>query len=248
MPEGITSFNHYIPDFINIKTFFSGCKTLMDIWSIFIALLIGAYLLGSIPFGLMVGRRVRGVDITEVGSGNIGAANVAREVGLAWGVVTLLADAFKGFIPVAFVPCLFGASGEIDEALRGLVGLAALLGNQFPVYHHRKGGKGVATCLGVFLAISPVSCVFSGVLFIIVVAMRRYVSLGSMTAALSMPVWLSIGGYSNFLIITSIAMSLLIVLRHRDNIWRLAKGNERRWHIKGNHNSRSIRRSSSPSE
>jgi glycerol-3-phosphate acyltransferase PlsY len=217
-------------------------------WSIFIALLLGAYSMGSIPFGRIVGRRVRGLDITEVGSGNIGAANVAREVGLAWGIVTLLADALKGFIPVAFASCLFGASGEIDEALRGLVGLAALLGSQFPVYNHRKGGKGVATCLGVFLAISPVSCVFSGALFLIVVAIWRYVSLGSMTAALSMPVWLSIGGHPNFLIITSIAMSLLIVLRHRDNIRRLAKGNERRWHVKGNHNSRSIRRSSSPSE
>jgi glycerol-3-phosphate acyltransferase PlsY len=220
----------------------------MDFWSTFIGVVIGAYLLGSIPSGIMVGRRVRGVDITEVGSGNIGAANVAREVGLTWGVITLMADAFKGFIPVAFAPCFFSASGEIDELLRGLVGFAVLLGNQFPVYHHRKGGKGVATSLGVFLAISPVSCVFSGALFILVVAMTRYVSLGSMIAALSMPVWLYMGGHSNFLFVTSIAMSFLIVLRHRDNIWRLAEGSERRWRIRKNHNSRSIRRSSSPSE
>ena len=220
----------------------------MDIWGIFIALVIGAYLLASIPFGLLVGRRVRGLDITKVGSGNIGAANVAREVGLAWGIVTLLADTLKGFIPVAAVPYLLGASPEIDEALRGLVGLAALLGHQFPVYNRLKGGKGVATCLGVFLAISPISCLFSGTIFLFVVALWRYISLGSMAASLSMPGWLSVGGHSEFLIITSMAMSLLIVLRHRDNIRRLAKGNERRWRIKGNHNSRSIRRSSSPSE
>jgi len=220
----------------------------MDRWSIFIALVIGAYLLGSIPFGLVVGRRARGMDITEIGSGNIGAANVAREIGLAWGIVTLLADALKGFIPVAVVPFLLGGSAELDEALRGLVGLAAVLGHQFPVYNHKRGGKGVATCLGVFLAISPLSCAFSGAIFLIVVAIRRYISLGSLVAALSMPAWLSIGGHSGFLIITSMAMSLLIVLRHKDNIRRLAKGNERRWHLKGNHKSRSIRRPNSPSE
>jgi len=188
------------------------------------------------------------IDITEIGSGNIGAANVAREVGLTWGIVTLLADALKGFIPVAVVPCLLGGSAELDEALRGLVGLAAILGHQLPVYNHKRGGKGVATCLGVFLAISPLSCAFSGAIFLIVVAIRRYISLGSMVAALSMPAWLSIGDHSGFLIITSMAMSLLIVLRHKDNIQRLAKGNERRWHIKENHKSRSIRRPSSPSE
>jgi len=206
-------------------------------WAIFIGLVIGGYLLGSIPFGKIVGRRVRGVDITEVGSGNIGAANVAREVGLTWGIVTLLADALKGFIPVAAVPCLLGGSAEVDEALRGLVGLAAVLGHLFPVYNHKRGGKGVATCLGVFLAISPISCAFSGAVFIIMVAIRRYVSLGSMVAALSMPAWLFIGDHSGFLIVTSMAMSLLIVLRHRDNIRRLAKGNERRWQIRKDYKS-----------
>jgi glycerol-3-phosphate acyltransferase PlsY len=206
-------------------------------WGIFVALVIGAYLVALIPFGLIVGRRVRGLDITEVGSGNIGAANVAREVGLAWGIVTLLADALKGFIPVAVVPYLLGPSPEIEEALRGLVGLAAVLGHQFPVYNHCKGGKGVATCLGVFLAISPISCLYSGIIFLIAVALWRYISLGSIAAALSMPGWLSMGGHSGFLIVTSMAMCLLIVLRHKDNIRRLAKGNERRWHIRGNHNS-----------
>jgi glycerol-3-phosphate acyltransferase PlsY len=220
----------------------------MDMWSIFIGTVIGAYLLASIPFGLVVGRRIGGVDITKVGSGNIGAANVAREVGLAWGIVTLLADALKGFIPVAAVVSLLGSSPEVEGVLKGLVGLAALLGHQFPVYNRFKGGKGVATCLGVFLAISPISCVFSGTIFLIVVALWRYISLGSMAAALSMPGWLSIGGHSDFLIITSMAMSLLIVFRHRDNIQRLVKGNERRWHIRGNHDNRSMRRPNSSSE
>jgi len=217
-------------------------------WVIFIGLVIGSYLLGSIPCGLVIGRRVQGLDITKVGSGNIGAANVAREVGIAWGMVTLLADAFKGLIPVALVPCLLDGSAEITEAFMGLVGLAAVLGHQFPVFNHRKGGKGVATGLGVFLAISPASCLLSASVFLIVVVMRRHISLGSMAAALSMPAWLSVGGYSDFLIVTSIAMTLLIILRHRDNIRRLVKGDETRWHTRGNQKSRSIKRSSSPSE
>jgi len=135
----------------------------MDRWSIFIALVIGAYLLGSIPFGLVVGRRIRGIDIAEIGSGNIGAANIAREVGLTWGIVTLLADALKGFIPVAVVPCLLGGSAELDEALRGLVGLAVILGHQLPVYNHkerRKGGCHVSW--GFFSHLAAIVCVFRG--------------------------------------------------------------------------------------
>jgi glycerol-3-phosphate acyltransferase PlsY len=220
----------------------------MDPWGIFVALVIGSYLLGSIPFGLIIGRKVRGLDITQVGSGNIGAANVAREVGMVWGIITLVCDALKGFIPVAAAASLLGVSAGLTEAVQGLVGLTALLGHQFPVYNLRKGGKGVATALGVFLAISPVSCLLSGALFLMVVAMKRYTSLGSMTGALSMPVWLFIGGHSDFLIITAIAIALIIVLRHKDNISRLARGRERRLHIRGGHNSRSIRRSSSSGE
>jgi glycerol-3-phosphate acyltransferase PlsY len=220
----------------------------MDAWVIFIALVIGSYLLGSIPFGLIIARRVRGLDITEVGSGNIGAANVAREVGMVWGVATLVCDTLKGLIPVTVGSLLLGGSAGLHEGLVGLVGLAALLGHQFPVYRPRKGGKGVATGLGIFLAISPISCLFSGALFLMVVAMKRYVSLGSMIAALSMPVWLFLGGHSDFLLLTSIAISLFIVFRHRDNISRLAKGSERKWRIGGDHRSRSIRRSSSSGE
>jgi len=220
----------------------------MDMWGIFIGTLIGAYLLGSIPFGLVVGRSIAGVDITAVGSSNIGAANVAREIGIAWGIVTLVADALKGFIPVAAVVSLSGTSPELEEVVQGLVGLAALLGHQFPVYNRFKGGKGVATCIGVFLAISPISCLLSGAIFLVVVAPWRYISLGSMAAALSLPGWLSIGGHSDFLIVASMGMSLLITFRHRDNIQRLFKGNERRWQIRGNHDNRSMRRPSSSSE
>ncbi len=198
-------------------------------WIVFAVLLIGAYLLGSIPFGVLISQKVARLDITKAGSGNIGATNVAREVGLKWGVITLLADVLKGFIPVVLARYLLGSSIEMNEALKGMIGLTALLGHQFPVYSHFRGGKGVATCLGVFLAISPISCLFSGVMFFILVALWRYISLGSILGALTMPIWLYLTGHSTFMILPSLVMSLLITFQHRGNIQRLIQGNERRW-------------------
>jgi len=198
-------------------------------WIVFAVLLIGAYLLGSIPFGVLISKKVARLDITKAGSGNIGATNVAREVGLKWGVITLLADVLKGFIPVVLAHYLLGSSIEMNEALKGMIGLTALLGHQFPVYSHFRGGKGVATCLGVFLAISPISCLFSGVMFFILVALWRYISLGSILGALTMPIWLYLTGHSTFMILPSLVMSLLITFQHRGNIQRLIQGNERRW-------------------
>jgi len=198
-------------------------------WIVFAVLLIGAYLLGSIPFGVLISKKVARLDITKAGSGNIGATNVAREVGLKWGVITLLADVLKGFIPVVLAHYLLGSSIEMNEALKGMIGLTALLGHQFPVYSRFRGGKGVATCLGVFLAISPISCLFSGVMFFILVALWRYISLGSILGALTMPVWLYLTGHSTFMILPSLVMSLLITFQHRGNIQRLIQGNERRW-------------------
>ena len=198
-------------------------------WTLFIVLLIGAYLLASIPFGLFISQKVLRLDITKAGSGNIGATNVAREVGLKWGVITLLADVLKGFIPVVFARYLLGSTVEISEALSGTVGLSALLGHQFPVYNRFRGGKGVATCLGVFLAISPISCLFSGIVFFILVALWRYISLGSILGALTMPIWLYATGHLTFMILSSLVMSLLITFQHRENIQRLIQGKERRW-------------------
>jgi glycerol-3-phosphate acyltransferase PlsY len=204
----------------------------MESWGLFIALLIGAYLLASIPFGLVISQRVAKLDITKAGSGNIGAANVSREVGLTWGILTLLADALKGFIPVVLSLYLLGSSTEMQVALGGSVGLVALLGHQFPIYNRFRGGKGVATCLGIFLAISPISCLFSGIAFLTLVSVFRYISLGSIVGALTMPIWLYAMGYSSNFIILSVIISLLITIKHIGNIQRLIKGSERRWQIK----------------
>jgi len=201
----------------------------MEMWVLFIALLTAAYLLGSIPFGLLISQKVAKLDITKAGSGNIGAANVAREVGLKWGIVTLLADTLKGFIPVICAYYFLGSSAEINEALKGMIGLAALLGHQFSIYNRFKGGKGVATCLGVFLAISPISCLFCSMIFFIFVALWRYISLGSIVASFAMPLCLYFTGHPNIIIILSLIMSFLITFQHRANIRRLIRGNERRW-------------------
>ncbi|UCG64307.1 MAG: glycerol-3-phosphate 1-O-acyltransferase PlsY [Deltaproteobacteria bacterium] len=216
-------------------------------WTVIIILLIGAYLLGSIPFGVIISRAVIRLDITKVGSGNIGATNVAREVGLKWGVITLVADALKGYIPVALAQYMFGSSTETTEGLAGIVGVLALLGHQYPIYNRFKGGKGIATGLGILLALSPISCLFSGIIFVVVVTLWGYVSLGSILAALTVPLWLYIVGHSTFLILLSLIMSLLITFRHRGNIQRLLRGNERKWH-KGGYLNRSTKRPRSSSE
>jgi glycerol-3-phosphate acyltransferase PlsY len=198
-------------------------------WALFLALLTAAYLLGSISFGLLISQKVRKIDITKAGSGNIGAANVAREVGLKWGIVTLLADTLKGFIPVICAYYLINSSAEINEALIGMIGLAALLGHQFSMYHRFKGGKGVATYLGVFLAISPISCLLCGMIFVIFVWVWRYISLGSIVASLAMPLCLYFLRHSNVIIILSLIISFFVIFKHRGNIRRLVQGNERRW-------------------
>jgi len=216
-------------------------------WTAFIGFLIGAYLVGSIPFGLMIGRSAGHVDVSKAGSGNIGATNVAREAGLKWGLVTLVVDALKGFIPVALAYHGIGPPADTAEALSGIVGMAALVGHQFPIYNRFRGGKGIATGLGVFLALSPMACLFSGTVFVVVVILWGYISLGSILAAFTLPLWLFLLGHSKQLALLSLVIALLITFLHRGNIQRLLKGNERKWRNTGYLN-RSTSRPNSSSE
>jgi len=216
-------------------------------WTALIGFLIGAYLLGSIPFGLMIGRSFGHVDVSKAGSGNIGATNVAREVGVTWGLVTLVVDTLKGFMPVALANHSIGPTADTAEVLIGIVGMAALLGHQFPVFNRFKGGKGIATGLGVFLALSPMACLFSGTVFVVMVILWGYISLGSLLAALGLPLWLLVLGHSKQLVLLSTVIVLVIVFLHRGNIQRLLQGNERRWRNAGYLN-RSTSRPNSSSE
>lgn len=197
-------------------------------WVLFI---VGAYLAGSIPFGAFIARIVARIDITQHGSGNIGATNVARSVGLKWGILTLVLDALKGFGPAALFQSHFGGVDGGPAPALGLaaVALASLVGHQFSVFGRFRGGKGVATALGAYLAISPLACLAGLAVFIVVVRIWDFVSLGSMTAALLGPLlfWLLDG--RGPIILSGGIMALLICFQHRQNIRRLIKGTESKW-------------------
>ena len=184
------------------------------------ALLICAYLLGSVPTGLLLARSM-GVNIRETGSGNIGATNVYRTMGRKVGIMTLIGDCLKGLIPV-----LVAKSLGLPPIWIAAIGLAAFLGHVYTVFLGFKGGKGVATALGVFLGTSWLSVVFAMLIFAVVLYKWRYVSLASITAAALIPlfVWLVQGGPE--LIVMSLAIALLVIFRHSENIARLRAGTE----------------------
>ncbi len=190
-------------------------------------ILLAAYLVGSIPFGLVLGR-LAGIDVRAAGSRNIGATNVTRLAGKKLGALTLLCDALKGVLPMVAAARLLPESGG-RELWVTLAGGAAFLGHLYPLYLSFQGGKGVATALGIFLYLAPVAALLDLLLFIGVVSNWGYVSLGSLTAALLMPglVWLLYGSASKALL--ALGVGALVWLKHRENILRLMRGEEKGW-------------------
>lgn len=184
-----------------------------------------AFVVGSVPFGRIIGKAVARVDVREVGSRNIGATNVAREVGTGWGVGTLILDAFKGAAPVLTV----GAVGPAAPGLAEVSGLAAVVGHQYSPFLGFRGGKGVATALGVFLALEPAACLPALGVFVGVVLLWDMVSLGSISAACTVPATLMVLGGAWERVAVSVAVAGLIVFAHRENLARIARGTERRW-------------------
>ncbi|MEO5618677.1 MAG: glycerol-3-phosphate 1-O-acyltransferase PlsY [Candidatus Eisenbacteria bacterium] len=197
------------------------------------ALLLG-YLCGALPFGLWVGRAFRGVDVRTLGSGNSGATNVYRTLGPGLGILTLLLDALKGAIPVWLAPSLPGAEaipGGPDGA-RILAGLAAVAGHVWTFLAGFRGGKGVATTAGVLLALSPAAFGIFAAVFVVTVAVTRYISLGSMLGSVAFAAalaWLPPGGVGQPRFVFGALIALLVVARHRENIVRLLRGTERRF-------------------
>lgn len=191
-----------------------------------------AYLLGSIPFGLILVRLVRGEDVRLSGSGNIGATNVARTGGAKLGVTTLILDALKGYAAVAFAIVVSHREAAIDAGLAAaLAALCAILGHVFPVWLKFRGGKGVATGVGAFLGLAPRAVLVVLAIFLIIVAISRYVSLGSMVASALFPIlayFLYRGTSSVADLLVMFAASLLIILKHKANIRRLLNGTENR--------------------
>lgn len=190
-----------------------------------------AYLVGAIPFGLLIGK-ARGVDIRTTGSRNIGATNVMRSVGKGWGIVTLVLDALKGWGAVVVIPVLFRTMGEVSEpptdVLRITCGCMAILGHSFPVYLRFKGGKGVATSAGMLLGLVPAAFLVGCITFLAVFIPTRYVSLGSIAASIAVPAS-AIGFYKSdgaLIPVTLIVLGVLVIIRHRSNIQRLFNGTE----------------------
>jgi glycerol-3-phosphate acyltransferase PlsY len=185
-----------------------------------IALIAGAYLLGSIPTGLLLGKAF-GVDVRTTGSGNIGATNVYRTAGRSLGILTLVGDCLKGLLPVLIARYL-----ELPVMWLAAVGLAAFLGHVYTVFLGFKGGKGVATALGVFLGLSPIAVLLAIAVFAAVVWQWRYVSLGSIVAAAAMPLLVAMIDQRVLIIAVTAIISSIIIQKHRENIRRLQDGTE----------------------
>lgn len=198
-------------------------------------IVLTAYLLGSIPFGLLVGR-ARGVDIREQGSRNIGATNVWRVLGRKWGLITFFGDTAKGWLAVVagFWIATQWPGAFRDSAYAGIfAAVGCILGHNFPIWLRFKGGKGVATSLGVIFGMMPLASVIIFAIWGVVCKATRYVSLASIVAAMSLPVAVALlrffGRYGDGHFYFACAAALLVIVRHLENIKRLVAGTENRF-------------------
>lgn len=199
--------------------------------------LIGAFLIGSIPFSLLIGRWIGGIDLRQHGSRNVGATNVARTLGLKWGLLALLLDALKGLLPVLLLPPLLLADDNpLVGHLRVGCGLVAICGHMFPPWLGFRGGKGVATALGVVSILAPWATLAAFCVFAVTFAVSRYVSLSSILASVAFAVteFLILGrdAFSSrhwSIAVFSLAVPALIIIRHRANLVRLWHGEEPRF-------------------
>lgn len=210
----------------------------------YILVALGAYLLGSIPFGFLAAK-AKGIDIRSVGSGNIGATNALRALGKPAGIFVLLMDVLKGFAACAFLPPLISnwlaphSSGffrhfqdtpvEFQTRLHVVAGVCAVLGHNYTCWLKFKGGKGIATTAGVYLALAPWAVLVALVAFILAVALTRYVSVGSISGAvaLSATVWV-MTPHNLLLGVVTTALGALAIYKHKSNIQRLLAGTENR--------------------
>lgn len=193
--------------------------------TLFILIMIAIYLIAAIPTGVLLARLMGGEDVRQKGSGNIGATNVYRVAGKLAGVLTLVGDTLKGFLPLlAFKTWL-----EPTPTQLGIASAIAILGHCYPVYLKFKGGKGVATALGIFLVISPKAVFFALIVFILTVAITRYISLGSVLAALSAPLVILLLNHQQPIFLATLFIAALVIWRHNSNIRRLLDGTENRF-------------------
>jgi glycerol-3-phosphate acyltransferase PlsY len=188
--------------------------------------MIIAYLLGSLQFGVLLSKAFGLTDPRQAGSGNTGATNVARNSGMKIGLLVLLCDLLKGVVAV-----LLGYVFGLSELGAACAGLAAVIGHMYPAFYQFKGGKGVATALGVVLVLSPMAALVGLVVMVIVVAVTRYISLGSMLAAILATIYMG-ATHSGHYMIPVIVIAILIIWRHSANIKRLLNGRESKFQFR----------------
>ena len=186
-----------------------------------------AYLLGSIPWGVVLTRIFTSVDIKKQGSGNIGTTNVSRVAGSTLGVLTFIGDVLKGAVPVFLAFVLTSGNQFVDEALLATVALAAFFGHLYPLYmKFKNGGKGVATCAGCFVLLAPLACLVALFVFVVILLSAKRVSAGSLAAAAVLPwaVWFT--AESIWFTASAVIMTTFVFIRHSANIKRLIAGTE----------------------
>ncbi|MEM1451754.1 MAG: glycerol-3-phosphate 1-O-acyltransferase PlsY [Planctomycetota bacterium] len=191
---------------------------------------LASYLLGAVPFGLVMARVLKGVDLREVGSGNIGATNAMRVLGKPLGIVAFLLDFAKGLVPTLLLASYAPALDDISTGLAAsLCGIAAVLGHCFPVYLGFKGGKGVATGCGAISGVQPLVFVVAGVVWLVTLFTSRFVSLASIAMGVTFPVAAAVFEPDKPAFIAACALlTLLVLARHRSNLVRLRAGTEPR--------------------
>lgn len=183
------------------------------------------YLLGSVPFGLILTKLFSQVDPRKIGSKNIGATNIFRTAGKTLGILTLIGDVLKGMAPI-----WIAAQWSLPDHWIAIAGLSPFLGHIFPLFLGFKGGKGVATALGIYIVISPVAVLIEFLLFSVLVWKWRFISLGSICCAMTMPILIAFfrsGSRAYFVL--SVFIGALILFRHQSNISRLLQGMENKW-------------------
>ncbi len=185
------------------------------------------YLLGSIPTALLVSKPF-GIDPREHGSKNLGATNVARILGKKWGLITLIGDMSKGIIPMLIAKHIFAGSPRLSWLIAG-TGFSAFLGHLFPLYLKFRGGKGVATATGVFLVLCPLAVLINFGIFILAVKFSGFVSVGSLLTSALMPIFIYFICPNKAYLYVALMMSILIWIRHHENIRRLIRGEEKSW-------------------
>ncbi|UCG11627.1 MAG: glycerol-3-phosphate 1-O-acyltransferase PlsY [Deltaproteobacteria bacterium] len=197
-------------------------------WLDTVLLVLVAYLFGSVPSGYWIARLVAGIDVRTVGSKNIGATNVTRTLGLKWGLLVLLLDMAKGAAPVAIALNLWSNEAETYPLRVAVVAFAAFFGHLRSLFLGFHGGKGVATALGISLVLLPRASLPALVVFLCVTWLCRYVSVGSIAAVFSLPIWTLIAAYDPVYVGLTSVLAFYVLMRHRDNVRALLQGRERR--------------------